>query len=218
MPRIFGTVSCWVALTLGALFVGSFSAGSAAMAESSPEQLLRHEQRGLGRVPAKLIERGLSQSTTLGSLTYTRAWLASHPVAKGDSQWACLSEALYFEARGESVKGQFAVAEVILNRVASSRYPNSVCGVINQGTGRKFACQFSYTCDGRAEVISEPKAYTRVGKVAKLMLNGAPRNLTQGAMFYHTVNVNPNWARKFTRTATIGVHHFYRRPVRTASN
>jgi spore germination cell wall hydrolase CwlJ-like protein len=67
------------------------------------------------------------------------------------------------------------VAEVILNRVASTRYPNTVCGVINQGTGRKFACQFSYTCDGRAEVINEAAVYTRVGKVAKMMLAGAPR-------------------------------------------
>lgn len=188
------------------------------LAESPSDQLLRQEQKGLGRVASQLIEQSLSSSAVSDSITYSREWLSTHPVARGGAQWACLSEALYFEARGESVKGQFAVAEVILNRVASSRYPNSVCGVINQGTGRKFACQFTYTCDGRAEVINEAAAYARVGKVAKMMLDGAPRNLTKGAMFYHTVNVNPKWARIFTRTATIGVHHFYRRTTRTASN
>ena len=84
--------------------------------------------------------------------------MRSLPVAKGGKEWACLTEALYFEARGETVKGQFAVAEVILNRVSSPSFPDTICGVINQGTGRKFACQFTYTCDGRAEVIREPKA------------------------------------------------------------
>ena len=105
-----------------------------------------------------------------------------------------LTEALYFEARGETVKGQFAVAEVILNRVSSPSFPDTICGVINQGTGRKFACQFTYTCDGRAEVIREPKAYEMVGKVAKMVMDGMPRTLTDGATFYHTKAVRPRWA------------------------
>lgn len=99
-----------------------------------------------------------------------------------------------------------------MNRVASSRYPNSVCGVINQGTGRKFACQFTYTCDGKAEVISEPKAYEQLGKIAKIMVSGAKRPLTKGATHYHTKAVRPSWARKFPKTASIGFHHFYRQP------
>ncbi|SLN23824.1 Spore cortex-lytic enzyme precursor [Roseovarius albus] len=151
-------------------------------------------------------------------MEYTRKWLASQPEVKGDAEWACLSEALYFEARGESVKGQFAVAEVILNRVDSANYPDTVCGVINQGTGKKYQCQFTYTCDGHKEVIHEPKAYSQVGKVAGFMLGGAERQLTDGATHYHTKAVNPRWARKFPRTATIGVHHFYRQPTRLSKN
>ena len=143
---------------------------------------------------------------------YSRAFLDSRPKPRGGAEWKCLSEALYFEARGETVKGQFAVAEVILNRVDSKLFPNTICGVINQGTGRKFACQFTYTCDGRAEHINEPRAYARVGKVARLMIdNKAPRSLTGGATYYHTKAVRPSWSRVFTRTATIGVHHFYRK-------
>ena len=156
--------------------------------------------------------------TAPDAIRYDRQWLASQPAASGGSEWRCLAEALYFEARGESVRGQFAVGEVILNRVDSAAYPNTVCGVINQGTGRKFACQFTYTCDGHAEVISEPAAFTRVGKVAQLLLNGAPRDLTSGATHYHTKAVSPSWSRRFPRTATVGVHHFYRQPTRTASN
>ena len=157
-------------------------------------------------------------SAAISNVSYSSDWLSKQPAGDGGAQWRCLAEALYFEARGETVKGQFAVAEVIMNRVDSPRYPDSVCGVIKQGTGRKFACQFTYTCDGLAEHIGEPAAFRRVGKIAKAMLDGAPRKLTDGAPFYHTSAVSPSWARKLARTATIGVHHFYRRPTRLSSN
>ena len=146
-----------------------------------------------------------------GKMPYSRKVIDAMPVATGGAAWSCLTEALYFEARGESVKGQFAVAEVILNRVASQRFPDTVCAVIRQGTGRKYACQFTYTCDGIPERIREPKAYERVGKVARIMLDGAPRSLTNGATFYHTTAVRPRWAKKFRRTAKMGVHLFYSR-------
>ena len=145
-----------------------------------------------------------------GKLTYDPAVLAARAPATGGADWRCLTEALYFEARGESLKGQVAVAEVILNRVSSSRFPNTVCDVIHQGTGRKFACQFTYTCDGRPETISEPAAYQHVGKVARMMLDGAPRKLAGGALYYHTTAVRPRWSRVFTRTARMGVHVFYK--------
>lgn len=142
--------------------------------------------------------------------TFDRAELAKMPKATGNAQWRCLAEALYFEARGETLKGQFAVAEVILNRVDMPNYPDTVCGVINQGTGRKYACQFTYTCDGIPEHIGEPRAWERVGKVARIMLDGAPRDLTKQASHYHTTAVNPRWARVYPRTARIGTHIFYR--------
>ncbi|MEJ6397852.1 cell wall hydrolase [Yoonia sp. 208BN28-4] len=161
-------------------------------------------------------ERDVQTAPT--TISYDRAYLDALPVAGGGAQWECLSEALYHEARGETVRGLFAVGEVILNRVDSSAYPDSACGVINQGTGRRFACQFTYTCDGRSDRINEIGAYNRIGKVARLLLDGAPRALTEGATHYHTRAVSPSWARRFPRTATIGSHHFYRQPTRTASN
>ncbi|MHA3915655.1 cell wall hydrolase [Halovulum sp. GXIMD14793] len=140
------------------------------------------------------------------------------PPATGDAEWACLTEALYFEARGENLKGQMGVAEVILNRVESARYPDTVCGVVNQGSSRRNACQFSFKCDGLPERFSEPKAYERVGKVARVMLDGHKRTLTDGATHYHTTQVQPGWSRRLTRTAQIGVHVFYRRASQTAMN
>ncbi len=144
------------------------------------------------------------------AVSYTRQWVAGQPNATGGADWRCLSEALYFEARGESVKGQFAVAEVILNRVKSSKFPGTVCAVVNQGTGKRNRCQFSYTCDGNPENIHEPAAYRNVGKIARALLDGAPRNLTVGATYYHNHTVRPRWSRVFTRTASIDGHLFYR--------
>jgi spore germination cell wall hydrolase CwlJ-like protein len=151
-------------------------------------------------------------------IEYSRDWLAGLDVDGGNVQSACLAEALYFEARGESVRGQFAVAEVILNRVDSAAFPDTVCDVIHQGTGRKFQCQFTYTCDGHEEHIANPAAFAQVNKVASLMVQGAPRRLTDGATHYHTRAVNPRWARVYPRTTTIGVHHFYRKPTQLSRN
>jgi spore germination cell wall hydrolase CwlJ-like protein len=146
------------------------------------------------------------------------ALVAAAPAPSGGAEWQCLTEALYFEARGETLEGMFAVAEVILNRRDSGTYPTSVCGVVHQGTGAQYACQFTYTCDGRSDVVLEQGAWNVVGRVASVMLGGAPRNLTNGATFYHTRGVNPSWSARFTRTAAIGAHLFYRQPTRTASN
>jgi hypothetical protein len=165
-----------------------------------------------GRLSPSRSVRAKARPRTFKSVSYSRKWLDKQPRAGGGNDWECLAEALYFEARGESVKGQFAVAEVILNRVRSPLYPNTVCGVVNQGTGKRYQCQFTYTCDGRAETIAEPSAFRRVGKIARLMLDGAPRALTGGATHYHTTAVRPSWARKFPETASIGVHRFYRHP------
>lgn len=132
--------------------------------------------------------------------------------------WRCLSEAVYFEARGETTRGQFAVAEVILNRVDSGRYPDSVCGVVRQGHDRKHACQFSYNCDGKKEIMSERSAMVKAAKVAKVMLSGRPRLLTEKATHYHTMGVSPRWSSRLTETTRIGYHVFYRIPTKLSQS
>jgi len=211
-----GTVAADVTLSqsnapraiLDAELIQLFKSEQAALAAVQPYQFSR-----LQKVPER---RSIFEQSD--GFAYTRDYLASLPAPKGDAQWSCLSEALYFEARGESVKGQFAVAEVILNRTDSSRFPATLCRVIKQGTGQKFRCQFTYTCDGRSEYIGDRAAWVQVAKVARIMLDGKERDLTSDATYYHTNSVRPRWARKFQRTVTIGAHLFYRRPVRTASN
>lgn len=137
-------------------------------------------------------------------------------VVERSPRWQCLTEALYHEARGESVLGQIAVAEVILNRVDSRAYPDSVCGVIGQGANSGRACQFSYKCDGKSDAPSEHEVYDHLGKIAWLMLAGKPRILTGDATHYHTTSVRPKWSRKLVKTARIGDHLFYRKPVRVS--
>lgn len=198
-----------------AIFIAAVLAG-AAWADTPVNKLFDQERRVLSAIPDQKLAGYLERPGI--KVEYSREWLAGIDRAEGGADWRCLAEALYFEARGESVKGQFAVAEVILNRVDSPEFPDSICAVIHQGTGRKYQCQFTYTCDGLKEVIAEPRAFTRVGKVAKLMVRGAPRPLTQGATHYHTRAVSPRWANIFPRTTTIGVHHFYRMPTRLTSN
>jgi len=116
----------------------------------------------------------------------------------------------------ESMQGQFAVAEVILNRVDSRYFPNTICGVVEQGSHRRHKCQFSYNCDGRPERITEPRAYEKSIEVAKAALSGHAPNFTDGATHYHTNYVQPSWSRKLTKTTQIGLHIFYRDPTRTA--
>ncbi len=146
----------------------------------------------------------------------TADWLARQPDATGGEQFQCLAQVLYHEARGESLQGQVAVAEVVLNRVDDPAFPNTVCGVVHQGNSR--GCQFSWTCDGRPDRIRNSEAYGEVAKVARAMLDGVPRGLTDGATYFHTPSVRPAWARRFTKTVRLGNHIFYRNPLRTASN
>jgi len=204
----------WLNLTFAALVAVTLPVG--ATAQSTTEDVLLAERVSLKNAPARSIDRIVPKRAATTPVSFTRRWLAAQPKATGGEDWKCLSQALYFEARGESVKGQFAVAEVILNRVKSSRFPDTVCGVIRQGTGRKYQCQFTYTCDGNSERIREPGAYQSVGKVARTALDGRVDGFTGGATHYHTTAVRPKWSRVYKRTARIGVHLFYRHNYREA--
>ena len=122
---------------------------------------------------------------------YTDKYIAEMKTPNGGKEWECLSEALYFEARGESIMGQFAVAEVILNRVDSKSFPTTICKVVAQGTkkGRRHNCQFSYNCDGLVEKIVDKDAFKTSQKVAKIMMNSEPREITYGALYFYAIFV-----------------------------
>tara|TARA_R100000655_G_scaffold95532_1_gene137588 strand:- start:122 stop:544 length:423 start_codon:yes stop_codon:yes gene_type:complete len=131
---------------------------------------------------------------------------------------SCLAVAIYFEARGEPMVGQVAVAQVIMSRVSDHRYPDSVCEVVKQGyyytwdntKPIKDKCQFSFWCDGKPETIKDKKAYQWALNVAEATMSGVLYDTTQGATHYHAYYVKPSWSKKFTRTVRINDHIFYR--------
>jgi spore germination cell wall hydrolase CwlJ-like protein len=123
----------------------------------------------------------------------------------------CLANAIYFEARGEPVRGQIAVAQVVMNRVFSGYYPDSVCGVVYQNAHRRRACQFAFACDGIRDVVNEPEALERAKRIAKETLDGKLWLPEVGkATHYHAYWVRPSWVREMRKLHRLGVHTFYR--------
>lgn len=122
----------------------------------------------------------------------------------------CLTQAVYFEARGESARGQAAVATVIMNRVKSPKFPKTVCGVVYQGATHRNGCQFSFACDGLVERVVENLAWTRARQVAARTLSGVVLRDIGSATHFHTTSVSPDWGSSMLRTAQVGLHVFYR--------
>jgi hypothetical protein len=123
----------------------------------------------------------------------------------------CLTEVIYFEARGEAVRGQIAVAQVVLNRAFSGKYPETVCGVVYQNKHRHLACQFTFACDNNADVVKEPDMWDRARRIAKAMLDGKlwlPE--VAKSTHYHAYWVRPSWVSEMKKMYKTGVHTFYR--------
>ena len=140
--------------------------------------------------------------------------LSSNALAYTDEQ--CMALNIYHEARSESMAGQFAVADVVLNRVESNRYPNNVCDVIFQaewadGKPVLHRCQFSWFCDGKSDTPRELDAWHRAKEVSNfIMIHNDFRGITEGATHYHTEYVNPSWNSVMQLIGSIGDHIFYK--------
>jgi spore germination cell wall hydrolase CwlJ-like protein len=120
----------------------------------------------------------------------------------------CLTQAVYYEARGETPAGQAAVAQVVLNRVRHPAFPKSVCSVVFQ---RAFGvCQFSFACDGSMRRGREAGAWGRARKVASRAIAGYVMPSVGNATHFHTINVSPGWGPRMVRVQQVGLHIFYR--------
>jgi Cell Wall Hydrolase len=123
----------------------------------------------------------------------------------------CLANAIYFEARGEPVRGQIAVAQVVLNRAFSPYYPKDVCGVVYQNAERHLSCQFTFACDGKSKAINDRGAWARATRIAKLALDGKVwLSAVAKSTHYHAHYVSPIWTAEMKKTFVFGVHLFYR--------
>jgi spore germination cell wall hydrolase CwlJ-like protein len=148
------------------------------------------------------------------------------PLAKGDHDWmsqplpadvfskgeqTCLANAIYFEARGESLKGQAAVAQVVLNRVRNPAYPNTICGVVYQNDRWRDRCQFSFACDGIKDRVLSPSHYKMAEDIAMAVTAGKIFIPEIGSStHYYATYVHPGWARTMQKMKKIGLHIFYR--------
>ncbi|TCD14919.1 cell wall hydrolase [Oricola cellulosilytica] len=152
--------------------------------------------------------------------------MVAPPVRKGDHKWMrrplpaetlsakqqhCITTAIYFEARGETVKGQAAVAQVILNRVRNPAYPDSACGVVYQNAEMRNRCQFSFACDGASERLKSERARKQAEWIAKAVTKGELFIPEIGSSTHYFADyVRPKWAGSMVKMASIGAHHFFK--------
>jgi hypothetical protein len=123
----------------------------------------------------------------------------------------CLAVAIYFEARNQAVRGQIAVAQVVLNRVFSPFYPDTVCGVVYQGAHRFLSCQFTFACDGKSKALRDRGSWARARRIARQMLDGQLWLAEVGkSTHYHANYVSPYWVREMKKFVRYGAHIFYR--------
>jgi spore germination cell wall hydrolase CwlJ-like protein len=123
----------------------------------------------------------------------------------------CLANAIYFEARSEPIRGQMAVAQVVINRVFSGFYPNDVCGVVYQNAHRHLSCQFTFACDGKSKAITDRRHWAVASRIARQTLDGQIYVPEVGkSTHYHAAYVRPNWVREMRKLVRYGLHSFYR--------
>ncbi|MBX9574648.1 MAG: cell wall hydrolase [Caulobacteraceae bacterium] len=167
---------------------------------------------------AELISARLD-SLPRGSTALRRPQTGAHPAASpfrlanaldASRDLECLTQAVYYEARGEGRDGMRAVAQVVLNRSRHSAFPNTICGVVFQGAGRRTGCQFSFTCDGSMRGRVDRGAWNRARSVATEALSGRVYAPVGTATHFHTTAVSPSWRGSLVRVGQVGDHVFYR--------
>lgn len=131
-----------------------------------------------------------------------------------EEELTCLARNIYFEARSEPLEGKLAVAHVVMNRVASKHFPDTVCGVVQDGTDEVLhKCQFSWYCDGKPDVVDDPVAWLEATTLAGQVYWGRVEDPSGGALWYHADYVKPGWRKAFAEGPTIGRHIFYSRKL-----
>lgn len=180
-------------------------------------QLAAVRQSKLGHDGAPIVQAsigmGLLNETPFGKARPAAPFVLKN---KSHSDLDCLTQAVYYEARGEGEAGMRAVAQVILNRVRHPAYPKTICNVVYQGAERRTGCQFSFTCSGVMGRRVESGAWKRAHVVASAALNGAVAKSVGSSTHFHTLEVRPVWRHRMDHIATVGNHAFYQFPGKGA--
>ncbi len=160
---------------------------------------------------AVVVRASLDTTSSVNTLSTpaVRAAAAMNFKAANRSDSDCLTQAVYYEARGEGTDGMRAVAQVILNRVRHPAYPKSICGVVYQGASQRISCQFSFVCNGAMGAPVETSAWRRAKKVSEAALAGYVMPSVGTSTSFHTTGVKPGWSGTMEKVAQIGTHIFY---------
>lgn len=168
---------------------------------------------------------GVVKADTIENLDTGLSFEISEPLTFNPDQFPqvnCMALNIYYEARGSNLADMYAVADVVLNRVEDTRYPDTICEVVMQGRQNdrgqmiRNACQFSWYCDGKSDNPRDTEAWEKAQSIAwDIVRWDSMRGITEGATHYHTTYVNPSWNRSrngfsITRLGRIGAHIFYR--------
>ena len=191
-----------IGLGLGASYL------TAGLGQAATDHLRGEQVAGatLGAPPEAMLQRSVNAAAPTAQAV-ARPRVDAPPDRRRELY--CLTSAVYFEARGETPRGQAAVAQVVMNRVANPRFPKSVCGVVFQGVATH-GCQFSFACDGSMRRGREAAAWDRARRIAERALSGVVLADVGKATHFHTIGVEPEWGPRMLRVAKVGLHVFYR--------
>lgn len=195
---------CFVTCITAALFIPSVNATDQQQASEAAEN------------KAQVLEQKAADNDTqkpppkAQTITKTEAQ-AVDPVGEApvDDALTCLSRTIYWEAKGGASADMEAVANVVLNRLGHDGFPDTVCGVVKDGSEKK-SCQFSWWCDGRSDDVQEENRYDVAKEIARKALNQQLDDRTRGAMYFHDRHVSPVWVKQYIRTAETGKFLFYK--------
>ncbi len=168
-----------------------------------------NQNQPLAALPAAAVPDEDLIEWTPSSLKEAIDWVTSSYSDDFEGETRCLAQAVYFEARSEPVEGQLAVAQVVLNRVASPLWPDSICAVVFQNEHRRHGCQFSFACDGLSDNPTNMKAWNRAKMVSLVALESLWQDMTDDATHYHADYVAPYWKDHMRPTVQYGRHQFY---------
>lgn len=222
-----GLATFLVATALALVMISSAGPGALGTVGAPPHPFLAVDPLGRPRAAEVPIEQFLpTELLELGAEDAMARNLAM-PIARGpnpaapafSAQWlgkglaeatTCLAQAVYYEAAGEPIAGQRAVAQVVLNRLRNPHYPKTICEVIYQGADKSTGCQFSFACDGSVAHVPTAEGWRIASAIATSALNGMVSVRAGQATHYHSLAVYPAWAPQLAKIGIIGGHVFYR--------
>ncbi len=196
-------------LLIGLSLITLLSAGSLGAADQAQNQQAAENKAGV--LEQKVAIEGTKSKPAPSEMITKPEVQAVDPSGEKalDDAITCLARSIYWEARGEGVAGQEAIANVVMNRLGHEGFPETVCAVVTEGK-EQGACQFSWWCDGHSDAAEEAKSYASAKEISRKALNRQLDDRTKGAFYFHNRNLTPSWSTEYIKTAEVGDHIFYK--------